>query len=469
MDIFSLGHESYIVNNKDTFLLVDPILEPSFGSDENNLFNIEPARFVNYFLLPKIDCVVLSTEHLQHFNPLSLKNLYTMQREIYGEREILVCVPDLFPSSAEKIITQIGYKLVRIKIGTDNQIGSINIRFYMPKSDIDVPFWDSRVSSIYLCSEDDAMFIQSDTKIANEFYQDVAMERIKSPDLLVLTNNFNGSYVGDQIGLDNILPIEDEKYNNATGISLLTNMALAPSRKMKKKANIMISGNGYNNSFKNINHIWSNSELASIVSELSLGITCFSLDIGQVYNLSDQKIALKYPSLCTLIDENYIVDSHAEYKNHLSNEDIVSELNIMARTWMINEYGQAMMSTESYIGKKLDNRRLVFLIEDVNEDIELVLDISEGKFHIEKSSGNEVIKNYPFGVKTTRELISKLFNGDMQSWEFINSSSQWYICSRYRSPFAFLLEYFSESIDQDRAYKTYLKSLQQESFNAKAY
>ena len=304
---------------------------------------------------------------------------------------------------------------------------------------------------------------------SNEFYQDIESGKIKSPDLLVVTNNFNGSLgAKDCYGLDNMLPIQDEKYSSAIGITLLSNMILAPSRKMKKKANILISGNGYNCN-NNIHHIWSNEELACIANDLSLGISCFSLDIGQSYNVSNEEIGFKYQSLCSFIDETEIIVNDEVYQKYLSNEQIISELNIIARTWMINEYGQAMLSTESYMGAKLGNRRLVFVIEDHFENVEISLDIANSSFQIEEKISKEVMKKYPYGIKTTREILSKLLNGDIQAWEFINICSQWYICSRYRSPFAFLLEYFSESIDQERAYSTYVNSLQEVSFNAETY
>lgn len=169
MDIFSLGHESYIINHENTFMIVDPILEVSFGSDKKNKFIIKPTRKINYSLLPKINCIVLTTEHLQHFHPLSIKKLYIMHRELHGDQEIKVFVPSLFPASAEKIINEIGFKLIRLQPDTHNYIGDLDIRFYIPQSDMNVPFWDSRVASLYLSNGRDALFIQSDTKISRGF------------------------------------------------------------------------------------------------------------------------------------------------------------------------------------------------------------------------------------------------------------------------------------------------------------
>jgi L-ascorbate metabolism protein UlaG (beta-lactamase superfamily) len=63
-----LGHQSWLISSSNTNLLIDPVLYNSFGSDDDNSIEIYPPREINISRMPKIDAIILSHEHSDHFH-----------------------------------------------------------------------------------------------------------------------------------------------------------------------------------------------------------------------------------------------------------------------------------------------------------------------------------------------------------------------------------------------------------------
>lgn len=60
---------------RGTRILVDPVVEASFGHSPRLRFEIHPARRIDLDLMPRVDAVVVTNEHLDHFHLPSLRRL----------------------------------------------------------------------------------------------------------------------------------------------------------------------------------------------------------------------------------------------------------------------------------------------------------------------------------------------------------------------------------------------------------
>lgn len=463
MRIVAIGHESWLISQGDESFLIDPILHESFGSDRGRQFTVCPNRAIDFESIPKLSAIVFTSEHLQHFHPKSLKTLKdNYPHKLLSDR---VFVPELFPAAAANIIAELGFKVERIDIQSNFDVAGICCKYYMPFKD--VLFWDNRVASLYVCdNQGQAAFFQSDTKISDDFYSDVAQGLIKSPDVLVVTNNFNKSAEGKAFGLDNILPIDDGKYSGLTGLRLLNELTNKPVRKLRKVPTVIIAGNGYLPPGSNIVPVWSNLQLAEIATQLSIVTIVESLSPGDIFEVKERKKSIGSAKWIQLIRDGHLEEEATQQRTNSDSSQIdigkiKSHLDEMAKTWLITNYGQVLLGQHQYLGRNVGSHRLAILLALPSQGyVQFVFDISRVEFVLVDDEGSSAIKKYPFGVVVDCLDFMQLIDGRIQIWELINiSASQWYVCDRYESPLAFWLEYYNEQTDHERTYKSYLSSL----------
>ncbi|WPN51381.1 MBL fold metallo-hydrolase [Pseudomonas sp. P9_2] len=459
MKLTMIGHESWSLQAGDSHVLVDPVLGPGFGSDADRQFAIVPARNVDLQRMPAVDGIVLTTEHLQHFHPASLRRLSSDYGHLLKRK--VVYVPELFPGAAEAIACACGYEVQRVNTQTSFVIGSLSLRFYMPGTE--VLFWDSRVASLHVEHQSrEAIFIQSDTRIADAYFADVNNGAIAWPQVMVMTNNFQGSGVQGPIGLDNLLPLPDQRYTRVSGLRLLDEIVHKPMRRLDQVPTLIIAGNGYRDPSGKMHHPWSNLELAQICSELSLLRTVYSLTPGESFDVAMARPG--EPADWIRLSDEYAGVSPAKGRcrtTSLDKQQIKAHLDEMARTWLITRYGQVLMTQSNYLGRPVGPCRAVLqLTRRDGADQQWLLDVSRVEFVQVPDEGAGAIKLYPYGIRVDHDDFCQLVLGELQIWELLNlSASQWYVCDRYDSPLAFWLEYYNEQVDYERALRSYELSL----------
>lgn len=459
MKLTMIGHESWSLQAGNTHVLIDPVLGCGFGSDAGRQFTIIPARSVYLQRMPAVDGIVLTTEHLQHFHPASLRRLSSDHGHLLKRK--VVYVPELFPSAAEAIIRACGYEVRRVDTQTEFVIGSLSLRFYMPYTE--VLFWDSRVASLHVEYQGrEAVFIQSDTRIADAYFADVNSGAVVWPQVMVMTNNFQGSGAQGPIGLDNLLPVPDQRYTRVSGLRLLDEVVRKPMRRLNQVPTLILAGNGYRDPLGKMHHLWSNFELAEICSELSLLRAVHSLAPGESFDVA--RVRLGKPADWIRASEESTEPRPAEGRSRavaLDAKRIKVHLDEMVRTWLITRYGQVLMSQSDYLGHPVGPCRAVLqLTRDEGIDQQWLLDVSRVEFIEVPTEGIKAIKRYPYGIRVNHDDFCRMLLGELQIWELINlSASQWYVCDRYESPLAFWLEYYSEQVDYGRALRNYEMSL----------
>ncbi|MBX8474259.1 MBL fold metallo-hydrolase [Pseudomonas cichorii] len=459
MKLTMIGHESWSLQAGNSHVLIDPVLERGFGSDVDRQFVIFPTRNVDLQLMPTVDGIVLTTEHLQHFHPASLRRLSLDYGHLLKHK--VVYVPELFPGAAEAIVRACGYEVRRVDTQVEFVIGSLSLRFYMPCTD--VLFWDSRVASLHVEHQGGkAVFIQSDTRIADVYFADVNNGAITWPEVMVMTNNFQGSGAQGPIGLDNMLPVPDQRYTRVSGLRLLDEIVHKPMRRLNQVPTLILAGNGYRDPLGKMHHPWSNLELAQICSELSLLRAVYSLAPGESFDVASVRPSEPAPWI-SVTEEQVVPRSVRERRvgGLLDTQQIKAHLDEMAKTWLITRYGQVLMAQGNYLGHSVGPCRAVLqLTRDNGVGQQWLLDISRVEFVEVPYEGMGAIKRYPYGIRVEHEDFCQLLLGELQIWELLNlSASQWYVCDRYDSPLAFWLEYYNEQVDYGRALHSYEMSL----------
>ncbi|MCB2254004.1 MBL fold metallo-hydrolase [Pseudomonas chlororaphis] len=458
MKLTLIGHESWSLQVDDTHVLIDPVLGRGFGSDTDRQFAIVPARNVDLQRMPAVDGIVLTTEHLQHFNPVSLRCLQADHGHLLKHK--VVYVPELFPGAAEAIVRACGYEVRRIDAQTEFAIGSLSLRFYMPHTD--VLFWDSRVASLHVQQGHDALFIQSDTRIADGYFADVNSGAVAWPQVMVMTNNFQGSGGQGPIGLDNLLPVPDQRYTRVSGLRLLDEIVHKPMRRLNQVPTLILAGNGYRDPLGKMHQPWSNLELAQISNELSLLRAVHSLAPGESFDVAQARPGAPVDWIGALREQAEAMPTQGRSRRvGLDAEQIKAHLDEMARTWLITRYGQVLMTQGDYLGRAIGPCRAVLQLTRENaETRQWLLDVSRVEFVEVADEGAGAIKRYPYGIRVDYEDFCRLILGELQIWELLNlSASQWYVCDRYDSPLAFWLEYYNEQVDYARALRSYEMSL----------
>ncbi|MFJ3521398.1 MBL fold metallo-hydrolase [Pseudomonas sp. NPDC090203] len=454
-----IGHESWSLRAGNSHVLIDPVLDSGFGSDANRQFTIVPARIVDLQRMPPVDGIVLTTEHLQHFHPASLRRLSSDYGHLLKRK--VVYVPELFPGAAEAIVRTCGYEVQRIDSQVEFVIGSMSLRFYMPRTE--VLFWDCRVASLHVEHQGrEAMFIQSDTRIADAYFTDVNSGVIAWPQVMVMTNNFQGSRAQGSLGLDNLLPVLDQRYTRVSGLRLLDELVNKPVRRLNRVPTLILAGNGYRDPYGKAHHPWSNLELAQICSELSMLRAVHSLAPGESFDVASALHGEPADWIC--MSEQPAETSSATRRRRTFPQDSVlikAHLDEMARAWLITRYGQILMTQSNYLGRPIGSCRAVLqLTRDDGVCQQWLLDVSRVEFVEVPVEGEEAIKRYPYGIRVDYDDFCQLLLGELQIWELLNlSASQWYVCDRYDSPLAFWLEYYSEQVDYGRALRSYEISL----------
>lgn len=114
MKVYMIGHASILVETKDSRILVDPVLFSSINQEVEAVF---PERKVIHELIPKIDLLIISHWHSDHYDPRSLASL---------PKNIDVIIPK--DKILEKCLQKLGYSQIYALEDFDEiRIGSTSI------------------------------------------------------------------------------------------------------------------------------------------------------------------------------------------------------------------------------------------------------------------------------------------------------------------------------------------------------
>ena len=113
-----LGHQGWLFQSKTSCFLVDPLLCEEFGHAQALDYRVYPPRVFTFEHFPKIDGVVLTHEHDDHFDIPSLARL---------ERTIPIFLSSHSSTAAREILREMGFTVHPLVPGQDVRFGDLEL------------------------------------------------------------------------------------------------------------------------------------------------------------------------------------------------------------------------------------------------------------------------------------------------------------------------------------------------------
>jgi Beta-lactamase superfamily domain len=108
LSVTFLGHQGWLCQSKQASILVDPLLCEEFGHTQALEYRVFPPRVFDWGQFPKLDAVVLSHEHDDHFDLPSLARL---------QRTIPIFLSARSSSAARRILSEMGFQVHPLEPG----------------------------------------------------------------------------------------------------------------------------------------------------------------------------------------------------------------------------------------------------------------------------------------------------------------------------------------------------------------
>jgi len=113
-----LGHQGWLFQSKTSAFLVDPLLCEEFGHAHALEYRVYPPRIFSFENFPKIDGVVLTHEHDDHFDIPSLARV---------ERTIPIFLSSRSSTAARQILREMGFTVQPLEPGQKVQFGDLEL------------------------------------------------------------------------------------------------------------------------------------------------------------------------------------------------------------------------------------------------------------------------------------------------------------------------------------------------------
>lgn len=489
MELTFLGHQTWLISHGSTNVIIDPLLLNKFGHSSDINFEIFPSRSIQIEDMPKVDAIILSHEHLDHFHIPSLNRL---------PKDAPFYVSHLLPICVKEILRELGFQLIEIFPLESITIKDLIITFF--SSGNKTIFWEQRVIQIYIQkngSQDKGIFIAVDALISEDFKEAANNGSIAPPRTIVVSNNSQIVPPGSIGAHTNMLPLEDRFGDSLQGLSVLHSLLISYFEGLVHDiSEIIICGNGFIASDGSTASselfgpfLFSDSKkLAAIASELSIGKKIFGPYPGEVLifdNENDVKISHVEWVQLNKNRIDFLLNKQKEFLENpqkikfrpikppfMNKEEkvearrrIEEELQFVAKAMMISEIGKISLSLQEHLNGNLGCRRILFrfLEEDSDAVVQYALDFSTASFVYDETPADQLLETFPFGLEVFLIDFFAIIEGKLQIWDLAgNAMRSWYIGDPYTNIISFLYTFYGEQVRPDLARKVYQRILNQE-------
>ncbi|MGE3287657.1 MAG: MBL fold metallo-hydrolase [Pseudonocardia sp.] len=452
-----IGHQSWLVTIGDTHLLVDPVLTDAFGNSPHVRFRIEPARRVAPDRLPRIDAVVVSNEHLDHFHLPSLRAL---------DRSVPVLVPVTMPTVCTDVLREDGFDVRPVTRDEEVTIGSAGVRLLAGPAD--VPVWESRVASVWIGRPgrpDTGVLVQSDTLLGPD-------AAAFSPEILLVTHNAQVPPPGHAGAFDNMLPLPPEQPAQTLGLSILHHVLDEALRAVGGARHVAFSGGGYaQEPARHGPFCWSDfAELADLANALSLHDAVVGLAPGERLTPGREPVV---DAVDWILPPEQAGPDPADPRTvefdelgplvHRAVDDadralIGVELAELAPLLLLSPLGRSLVNVHEYLGRPTGPLRCAVHLRGFGPEGDRVvaLDVNTARFESTALSLRDALFTVPSGVDVWASDLAAVLRGELHVWELaVSRMRQWYVNDRLDSPVGFLYGCLSEQLRPDLAHRLY--------------
>jgi beta-lactamase family protein len=187
-----LGHQGWAFQTPNAAILVDPLLCEPFGAAHELGYRVFPPRTWTTDAMPKLDAVVLSHEHDDHFDIPSLAKL---------ERSIPIYLSARSSSAARRILGEMGFTVHPLVPGVPVKLGDLELApFCGDHVSIDCgDEWDTLPFLVRSLEGHGSMFSMVDITIT-QAHVEWAAARAMRPGVISWTNNaMDWSHMADYL------------------------------------------------------------------------------------------------------------------------------------------------------------------------------------------------------------------------------------------------------------------------------
>ena len=187
-----LGHQGWLFHSERAAILVDPLLCEDFGAAHALEYRVWPPRVLAPEVFPKLDAVVLSHEHDDHFDLPSLAKI---------DRAVPIWLSARSSSAARAILAEMGFTVHALHPGVPVRFGDLEL----------VPFtgdhvgvncgdeWDTLPFLVRSVDGHGSMFSMVDITIT-QAHVEWAAARVMRPGIVSWTNNaLDWSHMADYL------------------------------------------------------------------------------------------------------------------------------------------------------------------------------------------------------------------------------------------------------------------------------
>lgn len=451
-DAFSLtyvGHHSWAVSLRDTFVLVNPLLREDVGNSVGVRPSVWPSRRVDWAAMPQVSGVILTSPHVQSTQLSSLDEL---------DRATPVFVSDRYPLVVAEAIRTLGFQVRVCSAGGEVPLGRLLVSFHSHDEAIEP--WELGTSNVYIRSSSHStggVLVNSDVPVSAALIERFRTGCLPQPMATIVTNNLRLS----ARSVDNLL--DPRPVGSLSHFEALSDMVLGAQDGYRPPPFLLLSGCGYRPADRRKYLFWDQRLLGRTLDRLALRQKVLGPLPGQRLDLTSSWFAPRIDSVDWIRVDRYEIPDQFDEESAgapiaiVSPEDsdasalsrLLPAMQRLAVPLLHSQLGRALTGVDRHLGRHLGPERLVLQLAGAEGVLHhLALDINACRFVATASLEGSALKRWPVGMSTRLHDLLALVEGRLQAYELIRMSSrQWHPFGGFlKSPFGFLLAYYCDAI-----------------------
>lgn len=459
-----IGHQSWLISSKNTYILIDPLLKSVFGASERSFCSIFPFRNIDIAEMPKIDAIFLSHEHADHFCIESLNEI-SPKPPVY--------VGALMLNNVKYACKKVGYDVKIVNELTPITIGSIKITLF--HADQSTPYWENRVYQLLFedLNSEASFFLAVDAAMSSNYEGMIERNDKKKPDIVAVSNNAQITDYGRRSAFENALSLESEvpAKNGPALLNVYDELLVSYLKGLPEIENIAICGGGFIKGTEDLspppfsdgaliveklNHVFSSGKIWNLIPGQVISIKNHIVstaqrvswitlttkdkiieDFGLPKPVSTEK--LFYPYIQEEITECELSDAKIRIRQCI--EDMLPGI-------LLSEPGKFAFNRYIISNNFSPQIDFIFSTPDLNISFKLSVDLCTGSISESHSSCTAPSKVTMF----ISDFIAVL-DGAVEIWDLTGSSVKIEYENENCNPIPFFYAYFGEHNQQNLAIK----------------
>jgi hypothetical protein len=425
-----IGHQTWLFAAGSTSVLVDPILGATFGNSVESTFAmpIFPPRVVDLEKMPRVDAVILSHEHIDHFNLETFSLL---------DRRTSVLVGEFMLDSVVDAIRALGFTVTRCPLREELSIGAFRCVLYGATS-ADIAY-ERRVTQMYLWTEPEINVLNTvDCLLSPALEEDVRTGRVPPPRNVIVSNNGMLPSDGARRAYYNVSHLA---FDSRQCITCLLDI-LGGIRDLPEVEHVYMMGNGllpWGGEYGPF--AWAdNGELAAMVNEISVGPVLFGPYPGDQFSISPPLAVGQAPwidfdrekmeALKRVTDETQDKPAPAplpvltrpfpsEEAARQALAEVEAELVTLAPTLLATDVGQSFQVIDDPNYPALGPRRVLLYFDGGpgGRPVQYALDLNRSAFVPDDTPRHRFVETFPHGLAMQLCDFHAILQGRLGVWD----------------------------------------------------